>query len=159
MAPIPFTLKVAGRDYSTEDFTAWSTDKVHGLLHFDGRSLTIEWAGTASIDEVRGLEVHSQTVPLPPQVLSIPLLRLRTAKLAGGWWRPRLELTGNDLEALALVPGEAGGRVQLWIARRDRPRAARVVDALHRVARQLVDRGPTPPTGLPGASSPPDGTA
>jgi hypothetical protein len=118
------------------------------LLHFDGHSLTIEWAGTASIDEVRGLEVHSQTVPLPPQVLSIPLLRLRTARLAGSWWRPRLELTGNDLDALALVPGEAGGRVQFWIARRDRSRAASVIDALHRAAGQQLGGAGPPRCGL-----------
>lgn len=147
MVPIPFTLRVASRDYSTEKFTAWSTDKVNGLLHFDDDSVTIEWAGTASIDEVQGLEVHSQTVPIPPEVLTISLPRLRTAKLAGGWWRPRLELTGNDLQVLAQVPGQSAGRVQLWIARRDRSRAAGLVEALHRAARQWLERKP-PALGL-----------
>lgn len=139
MVPISFTLRVASRDYSTEAFTAWSTDKLHGLLHFDGDTVTIEWTGTASIDEVSGLDVQSRTVAVPPMTLNIPLSSLRTAKLAGGWWRPRVELTGNDVQILSQIPGESGGRVQLWITRRDRSRAATLVGSLHRVARRLQE--------------------
>jgi len=144
MVPVPFTLKVAGRDYSSDTFTAWSTDRVHGLVHFDGQSVILEWAGTSSIDEVQGLEVRSQTVPILPEAVSIPLSRLRSAQLSGGWWRPCVELTGNDLRVFAPIPGAAAGQVRLWIARRHRPHAIRFVESLHLAARQHGERPVAP---------------
>ncbi len=135
MIPLPFTLNVKGRDYSTREFTAWSTDKVHGLLHFDGTTIGVEWGGSSSIDEVSGLGVHSQTVEIPLEFHDIPLGRIRTARLTGGWLRPRLELTGNDLGAFDPVPGHDGGRMTFRIARRDRALAAQFVAALLQAAR------------------------
>ena len=137
MIPLPFTLTIKSRDYSTAEFTAWSTEQVHGLLHFDGALLGVEWAGTSSIDEVDGLTVQSETVVLTPEYHSIPLHRLRSARLTGGWWRVRIELSSNDLVAFAPIPGASAGRIAFRIARRDRVRAAQFVAALQETALRL----------------------
>lgn len=121
-------------DHSTEDVTAWASYKIHGLLRFDGEALRVEWLATASLDEVEGMDVRSRVVPLAPEALMVPLEQLRTARVSG-WWRPRLEVSANDLGTLSAVPGEDGGRVRFWIRRGDRPLATRVVDAMREAAR------------------------
>jgi hypothetical protein len=134
---LPFKLKVPGKDeFQGADITSVSY-RFHGLLRLDGTDLHIEWAGTAHVDEVGTLNVRSETLPLPSETLDLPVSRLATVEVRGGWLRPRLEITATDLAALAVVPGEAQGRVRFWIARSHREQAAALVEALHR-ARDAV---------------------
>lgn len=152
-APLPFTLKVPGMDTVSGADVSSTSYRFHGLLRFDGHSLHLEWAGTADIDEVSGLDVRSETVALPTETLSLPVHRLRSAVLRAGWWRPHLELTGSDLAALAIVPGEQLGRLRLWLARDDREHARRVVEGLREaIATPLLDEGDAPPPTPPGRS-------
>jgi len=126
-------------------------------MRFDGDTLHLEWSGTAATDEVEGVSVRSDIMALPAEAIAIPLERLRTVKLAGGWWRPRLEITGNDMVALAEVPSEEGGRVRFWLSRGDRALAAGLVSALRQAARgrPSLERGARPP--LPQPHTPPGG--
>jgi len=130
-APLPFTLRVPGKDTVSGADVSSTTYRFHGLLHFDGASLHLEWTGTADIDEVAGADVRSETVALPAESLALPVHRIRSVVLHTGWWRPHLELNGGDLHALAIVPSEQRGRVRLYLSRGDRELARQVVDSLH----------------------------
>lgn len=156
MLRLPFTLKVPSRDNLRGAVTSWTTFAFHGLMHFDGTALHLEWSGTAATVDIEGVSVRSDVISLPAESSVIPLSRLRSAKLAGGWWRPRLEVTANDTTALAIVPSEAAGRVCFWISRRDRRLAGDLVAVMRRAAReQLLASGVEhlPPT----VSTPPQG--
>ncbi len=133
MIPLPFTLKVPGQDDVSGTGVHSTTYTFHGLLHFEGTTVRLEWTGTAAIDEVTGLDVHSRVLSLPREELEVPVEELRRIEARGGWWRPRLEVCARKLETLQTVPGEERGVVRLWLARRDR-RAARECAALIRVA-------------------------
>ena len=156
MVPLPFRLKVAGKDLSAAATVAWTTFRLQGLLAFDGSLLRLEWSGTGAVDAVTGIEVRSETVSLPTECLGIPLHRVRSIRLLGGWWRPRLEVTANDLDALAPVPSSEGGRVRLWLARRDRALAAAVVAAILQAARTAQPLDPPAALRLP-VTTPPEG--
>lgn len=158
MLRLPFRLKVPSKDNLTqESVTSWTTFAFHGLMHFDGTALHIEWGGTAATDVVEGVSVRSGIISLPPESVVIPVSRLRSVKLAGGWWRPRLELTGNDVTALAVVPSEAAGLVRFWVTRGDRRLAGELAAAMKLAARErllasradrLPSEVPTPPSGV-----------
>jgi len=136
MRPLPFRLKVPARDnLAGASVISWTSFTFHGRLGFDGAELQVEWNGTAATDAVEGASVRSDVMALPAESVAVPLTRLRSARLVGGWWRPRVEITGNDLTALAAIPGEQAGEVQFWITRRDRKLAAALVAALHQTAR------------------------
>jgi hypothetical protein len=116
---LPFKLKVAGSD-EFRGLNAISTSfRFHGLLQFDGATLQIEWAGSAQVQEVGALTVRDDQLALPEETLALPVERIRAAELAGGWWRPRLEISANDLQALRIVPSENQGMVRFWYARKD----------------------------------------
>jgi hypothetical protein len=104
-------------------------------------------------DAVTDLDVHAEAVSIPAEQLTLPLSRIRSVRLVG-WWRPRLEFTANDVRALASVPSEEGGRVHLWIARKDRGPAARLVEAMRRAARGRSLRNPREPAILPPVTTP-----
>lgn len=123
MTPLEFTLEVPGTDDVSGADVHSATFHFHGLLSLEEGRLRLEWAGTAEIDDVTGLEVRSETLALPGEVLEVSIGDLRAAEFRGGWWRPRLELAGRSLEVLRMVPGEDRGRVRLRVARRDRQRA------------------------------------
>lgn len=157
MPPLPFQLKVPARDnLAGESVVSWTSFDFHGLMWFDGALLHLEWSGTAATDAVEGVSVRSDVMALPTESVSIPLERLRAARLAGGWWRPRLELSGNDMRALAEVPSEAAGTVRFWIRRRDRHLAGTLVSAMRQAAREHLPLPGAEPFLSP-ARTPPEG--
>lgn len=151
--PLPFTLRVPGKDNISGADVSSTTFRFHGLLHIDGDALLVEWAGTADIDEVSGLDVRSETISLPAETLAVPMDRLGRVELHAGWWRPHLEIAGADLTALATVPSEQKGRVRFWLARGDRPLAARIAEALRQVLLTRGRPGPADPRS-PSAPTP-----
>jgi hypothetical protein len=130
MESLPFRLRVPGKDALTAIRASSTTFRFHGLLHLLDDAIRLEWTGTANVEEVSLLTVKEETLALPDEFLTLPLARLRTIELRGGWLLPYLELMGNALDALRIVPGEDRGRVRLWLARRDRPLAAGMVAAI-----------------------------
>ncbi len=130
---LPFKLKVPG----TDDFTGLSATstrfRFHGLLRFTGAELHLEWSGTARVEKLGALTARTERLPLPHETLVVPVSGIRAIELHGGWWRPRLELSGNDLGVFNVVPGESRGRARLWITRQHRQLAAAVAAAIAKV--------------------------
>lgn len=85
MLRLPFTLKVPSRDNLRGAVTSWTTFAFHGLMHFDGTALHLEWSGTAATVDIEGVSVRSDVISLPAESSVIPLSCLRSAKLAGGF--------------------------------------------------------------------------
>jgi hypothetical protein len=127
---LPFRLKVDGKD-EFRGFRAVSTSfRFHGVLRLDGCALVIEWGGIAQVQAVGALTIRDDRLALPDERIMVPVSHLYPATLAGGWWRPRLTLRAKVLGALAMVPSEELGAVQLWYARADRAAAVAMSAAL-----------------------------
>ena len=157
MHALPFRLKVPGEDIFEGTDIISRSFKFHGMLRFDGEILRLEWAGSASVDEVSTLDVNSRTLSLPSEQMELSVAYLRRAEFRGGWWRPRLELEAWEVDLLRIVPGEAGGLVRLWLARGDREQGRAAAEALTAALRapRVSDRTPhlerpavTPPEGV-----------
>ncbi len=128
--PLPFTLSVAGHDDIDGLGVVSLSVKIDGMAHWSEGVLTLEWAETQYIDEVSIVSVRSEVVPQPPLAVDIPIDVLAGAVLAGGWWRPRVELRARYLDAFAHIPGARPGRVSLRIRRQDRALAKQLVALL-----------------------------
>lgn len=130
MDPLPFRLPVPGLDeIDGLDVTSISV-KVEGLAHWSDGILTLEWSETQHIDEVSFSKVRSDVVVTPPLAIDIPIDVLAKATVAGGWWRPRLELRARYVDAFANLPGAKPGRVELRLKWRDRALARQMAAAL-----------------------------
>lgn len=132
MTALPFTLRVPDKDAFSLSRLTSTKYRFQGRLRLTGDLLLIEWSGTAVVEEVGMLGIAEETVALPHESLALQLDAIANVQLLGGWWRPRIELTGSELDSLRLVPSEDGGRVCFWIARSDRGRAAELVASLNR---------------------------
>jgi len=128
---LPFILQIPSKDeWSLTRFTS-TKFRFRGRMHVSEGSLVIEWSGVATVEEVGLLGVNENTVSLPHESLTLPLSAIATARLRGGWWRPRVEITSVHLESLRTVPSEDGGQVTFWIERSDRREARNLVRALN----------------------------
>lgn len=123
---LPFRINIPG-DSRFVGMTATDTShRVEGLLRLAGSWLTIEWSQTTEVTEV-GWNVETTRETWPPELVRLPLAHLAEIELRDRWWRPRLELRTTAITALASIPGAAGGRLVLHLARRDRATAAELV--------------------------------
>ena len=134
--PVPFHLPLPGSDTLGLRGARSETWRVQGLLHFDGETLTLEWSTTRHVEQVSVTGVDVDDEFSPAEVLDVPIGLIAEARLIRGWWRTRLTLRGRRLDVFDGVPGAAPGTVTLRIARRDRPIAEAMVDAL-KTARTL----------------------
>lgn len=127
---LPFRLKVAGSDVF-KDFAAVSTSyRFHGMLRLADNELQIEWGGVAQVQAVGTADLRDDKIALPDEGIAVPVAALYRAKLAGGWWRPRLVLQARDMDALSLVPSEDHGTVNFFYARADGRQAHEMAVAL-----------------------------
>jgi hypothetical protein len=130
--PLPFALRIPKKDtWSLGQFTS-TTYRFQGRMRLGEAGLAIEWSGTAKVEEVGVGGVNEETVTLPHESVDLPLDTIARARLRGGWWLPRIEITCGDLESLRTVPSEDGGRVSFWIARSDRGRGQELVTMIDR---------------------------
>jgi hypothetical protein len=127
MASLPFRLKVPKREELGFAGASSTRFRFRGLLHVQEEALYLEWTGTARVERFGLTGIGKETLQLPAENMTLPFARLGDIMLQGGWILPRLVLMGNDLDALRIVPSEDGGRVCLWLARRDRRLAADLV--------------------------------
>jgi hypothetical protein len=123
---LPFRIKIPADSRFVGMKARDTIRRVEGLLRLAGSSLTIEWSQTTEVTEV-GWSVETNRETLPPEFVRLPLAHLAEIELHDRWWWPRLELRTTALSALASVPGAAGGRLLLRLARRDRAIAAELV--------------------------------
>ena len=131
-SPLPFTLRIPDKDdWSLTQFTS-TKFRFRGRMHVSEGGLVIEWSGVATVEAVGLLGLNEETVSLPHESLTLPLSAIATARLRGGWWRPRVEVTSVDLESLRTVPSEDGGQVTFWIEGADRREARNLVRLLNR---------------------------
>ena len=134
MASLPFTLKVPKRDEVTFAGASSTRFRFRGLLHVQEEALLLEWTGSARVERFGFTGIGDETLQLPDEQLTLSYARLRDISLQGGWILPRLVLMGSDFDALRIVPSEDGGRVCLWLARRDRLLA---MNLMHQVRARL----------------------
>ena len=158
MEPLPFSLRVSGIDTFAMDAIASTAFSFKGRLTLDPDDLCLEWTGSAHVDEVAFTGIRSEQIALPRESLRLPYCLLGTVQLRGGWLRPCIELTGTDWNTLQSVPSEDAGHLRLWIARRNRPLARRVVTVLRQaMARPVAGPRPLPPQVV-SDSTPPEGS-
>lgn len=127
---LPFKLKVPGTDEIRGLHAVSTSFRFHGMLRLEGAVLTIEWGGSAQVQDVGALSVRDDRLALPDERITVPVSHLYRATLAGGWWRPRLRIQAKVLGALAVVPSEEHNVVQFWYARSDGAAAAALATAL-----------------------------
>ena len=146
--PLPFRLRVPGIDKIDLQGIRSISYRVEGLLHFDGKTVLLEWAGTRKTEWVALGSVTDEMDRSPVAKLEVPASAIAGVRLLGGWLAPRLELRARSLEILAGVPGARPGVVRLKIRRRDRKHAGAIVAALER-ARRLPELDEPNATALP----------
>lgn len=127
MDSLPFVLKVPGKDQMTVATAESTSYKFHGFLYLEAEALRLEWTGTATVERVSLVDVEEATLPLPDESLILPFERIREISLRWSWLLPHIEIQGTDLEALRIVPSEERGRLRLWLARRDRAHASKII--------------------------------
>ena len=131
--PLPFRLRVPGRD-AIDGEGAWQISyRIEGLLHLVGNTVTFEWSGTRQTQQVSFSGVVDDTEPLPIEWMDVPLQSITEVRLLGGWWRTRLELRARRLDAFDGVPSAKPGGVTLRIHRRDREIAVKMRETIEAV--------------------------
>lgn len=136
---LAFRLKLPGTD-TLSGLNAVSTSfRVHGLLWLEGDLLIIQWGGAVRVQDVSPLGLSDTREPLPDERVAVPVHDLHRARVAGGWWRPRLILRAGTPGALGEVPGETAGVVTLWIARADRAAGRALSSAINDAISGLLE--------------------
>jgi hypothetical protein len=153
--PIPFRLKVPGRDAVEWGGIESVSYRVDGLLRLADKSVILEWTGTRTTQEVSFDKIGTDVDELPPQWLELPFGRIAGAWVVGGWWWPRLELRARGLEDFIGVPATHGVTLRLRIHRRDRGLARTIVFEIERrVAATLLAYENRPQLGAAGLPPP-----
>jgi hypothetical protein len=147
MEPLPFALRVPGKDTLTLTLIGTTRFRFRGLLRLVAGALELEWTGTARVDEVGFAGIRAERLALPLESLTLALNELRTITLRGGWLRPHLDIAATTLGALRMVPGEEAGTIRLWIARRDRRLASQLVAEVNQQLALAPAGGDTPQAG------------
>lgn len=128
--PLPFRLRVPGTD--TVGFAGIKsvTYDVEGLLHLAGHTVTIEWSGTQTTEQVSLEKIGTDVDELPHDWLELPVTFISDARVLGVWWRPRFELRARRLDAFQIVPSARGATLTMKIRRLDRARAREMAVAI-----------------------------
>lgn len=121
MTPVlPFRLKAPDESHIARWHTRTVSFDIHGLARLDAGGLVLEWSGSAEVFEMKGTAARTYEESVPVRSVTLPVMRVASVALEGGWWRPRVVLRSTDLAALAGVPGTRDGALTLFIARGDR---------------------------------------
>jgi hypothetical protein len=118
--PLPFRLNPTGRDTLGFEGIESVSYRVDGLLRLADQSVTLEWTGTRTTEQVSLDKIGTDVDELPLEWLEVPFGRLAGAWVIGGWWWPRLELRARGVEDFDGVPATRGVTLRLRIHRRDR---------------------------------------
>lgn len=130
--PLPFRIKPPGRDAVEWGGIESVSYRVDGLLRLVDQSITLEWTGTRTTQEVSFDKIGTDVDELPPKWLELSFGRIAGAWVVGGWWWPRLELRARGLEDFDGVPGTHGVTLRMRIHRRDRALARTIALEIER---------------------------
>lgn len=118
--PLPFRLHPTGSDTIGFEGIESVSYRLNGLLRLADRSVTLEWTGTRTTEQVSLDKVGTDVDKLPLQWFELPFGRIAGAWVIGGWWGPRLELRARGFDDLDGMPSKRGVTLRLRIQRRDR---------------------------------------
>ncbi len=130
--PLPFRLRVPSIDKIDLQGIRSISYRVEGLLHLNGKTVLLEWAGTRKTEWVALGSVTDELDRSPVARLELPVSGIAGVRLLGGWWAPRLELRARSLDVLEGIPSARPGVVRLRIRRRDRKQAKALAAAIDR---------------------------
>lgn len=111
MNAVPFTIEVYG-----------GLGQCQGIIRDEGKNLVVEFQISDSIAHVLKSNVRQ---------VAVPLADLVSVALSKGWFSTKIVLQSARMESLQDVPGMNQGRVELCVARKDRPAAERFVADLY----------------------------
>lgn len=137
--PLPFRLHPHGSDTIGFEGIESVSYRLDGLLRLADQSVTLEWTGTRTTEQVSLDKIGTDVDKLPLDWFELPFRRIAGAWLIGGWWRPRLELRARGYDDLAGVPSRRGVTLRLRIHRRDRGLARAIASEIEaRVAATVL---------------------
>lgn len=150
---LPFRLKATDESEVAAWYLRAVSYRLHGIARLEDGRLVIQWSGTSEVTEVKGTAARVREETLPVRSVALPITRITTVMLAGGWWRPRVVLRVADLSVLAAIPGAAHGALTLWIRRGDRALAQDLITGVEIQAADAALAAAEAPPPLPPESS------
>ena len=137
--PLPFRLKLPDEEAIGLGGVKSVSYRVDGLLHLSDQSLTLEWSGTQTTEQVSFEKIGTDVDELPEDWLELPIEQIAGARVIGGWWRPRLELRARRLNAFEGVPTARGATLCLRIHLRDRGMAQEMAEEIGDLAETALE--------------------
>lgn len=147
--PVPFRLKMPGKE--SLDLTGISQVgfKVTGLLHLGQDTLTLEWAIDKTTERIDVKGVTTEVDHMDYEELAVPISWIAEARLTR--WPSRIVLRARRLHAFDGVPAARPGTVSLKIPLRHRKLAAEMVEAIQGALTDVLEY--TDPGMLPSGES------
>lgn len=130
LEPLPFRLHPTGRDTVGFEGVKSVSYRLTGLLHLTDTSVTLEWTGTRTTEQVSLDDIGTTVDQLPLEWFELPYQRIARVWVVGGWWRPRLDLRAHRGDDFAGVPATRGVTLSLRIHRRDRALARAIASEI-----------------------------
>ncbi|MEE8361342.1 MAG: hypothetical protein V3R71_04260, partial [Gemmatimonadales bacterium] len=112
--PLPFRLRLAGKDTIDAGGIRTVSYKVQGLLHLEGDTLALEWAVDQSTENVGIGGVSTDVEQFDYEELVVPLTWLTEVRLTRFPSR-RLKLRARRLDAFDGVPAARPGSISLRV--------------------------------------------
>lgn len=139
MTAVPFTLAPLTEQLVSGSEMHIVKTSVVGVASLDGGVLRLQFRTIEEFQRYRDSEAEQGTTESDVRELLIPVRALRTVRVVGSWWRPRLEIAAADLRAFDGFPRAATGEVSLRIRRRDRTDARELAsDVEYALASRLL---------------------
>jgi hypothetical protein len=139
MSAVHFTLPPRTEQLSGGSEMHLVKTSVVGVASLEDGALRLQFRTIEEFQRLRGGRHEQGTDESDVRELLVPLRALRAVRVAGPWWRPRLEIAAADLRALEGFPRAATGEVSLRIRRRDRTDARELAsDVEYALASRLL---------------------
>jgi hypothetical protein len=139
MSAVPFTLAPRSEQLSGGSEMHIVKTSVVGVASLGDGALRLQFRTIEEFQRYQGGRLEQGTNESDVRELLIPFAALRSVRVSGPWWRPRLEIAAADLRALEGFPRATTGEVSLRIRRRDRTDARELAsDVEYALASRLL---------------------
>jgi hypothetical protein len=150
VASVPFTLAPEQNQLVSGSESHVVKTQVVGVVTLDDDELRVQYRVIEQFWRYRGGRMEEGTTESEVREHVIPLRSLRSVRVAGLAWWPRLEIAVADLRALEGFPRAATGEVSLRIRRRDRTDARELASHVeYALAERLLSPPPPPLAAMP----------